>query len=80
MKTNPEKGAEFATQLMNCESGPFVDVEPVINIFVSQTLIQPAASFLLDALKENKQGRMEQWSFTMFLSMIIYTTKRSRMR
>ena len=29
MKTNPEKGAEFATQLVNDESGPLVDVERV---------------------------------------------------
>jgi clathrin heavy chain len=29
MRTNPEKGAEFATQLMNDEMGPLVDVECV---------------------------------------------------
>ena len=53
---NPEKGAEFATQLANDESGPLVDVERVVNIFMSQNMIQPATSFLLDALKENKQA------------------------
>ncbi|KAF8208061.1 armadillo-type protein [Mycena galopus ATCC 62051] len=42
MRTNPEKGAEFAAQLVNGESGPLVDVEG------------PAKSFLLDALKDNK--------------------------
>jgi clathrin heavy chain len=55
MRTNPEKGAEFATQLANDESGPLVDVEWVVDIFLSQNMIQPATSFLLDALKENKQ-------------------------
>ena len=55
MRTNPEKGAEFATQLANDESGPLVDVERVVDIFMSQNMIQPATSFLLDALKENKQ-------------------------
>jgi clathrin heavy chain len=55
MRTSPEKGAEFATQLANDESGPLVDVERVVDIFMSQNMIQPATSFLLDALKENKQ-------------------------
>jgi clathrin heavy chain len=55
MRTNPEKGAEFATQLANDESGPLVDVERVVDIFMSENMIQPATSFLLDALKENKQ-------------------------
>jgi clathrin heavy chain len=59
MRTNPKKGAEFATQLTNNESGPFMDVERVINIFMLQTMIQPATLFLLDALKGNKQAR---WS------------------
>lgn len=29
MRTNPDKGAEFAAQLVNDESGPLVDVERV---------------------------------------------------
>lgn len=29
MRTNPEKGAEFATQLANDESGPLIDIERV---------------------------------------------------
>jgi clathrin heavy chain len=29
MRTNPEKGAEFAAQLVNDETGPLVDVERV---------------------------------------------------
>ncbi|KAI6122688.1 hypothetical protein EDD16DRAFT_1570643 [Pisolithus croceorrhizus] len=61
MRTNPEKGAEFATQLANDESGPLVDVERVVDIFMSQNMIQPATSFLLDALKDNKpeQGHLQ---------------------
>lgn len=31
MRTNPDKGAEFAMQLVNDESGPLVDVERVRN-------------------------------------------------
>ncbi|KAF8661339.1 hypothetical protein AX16_001434 [Volvariella volvacea WC 439] len=61
MRTNPEKGAEFAAQLVNDESGPLVDVERVVDIFMAQNMIQPATSFLLDALKENKpeQGHLQ---------------------
>ncbi|KAG9312892.1 hypothetical protein JVU11DRAFT_6325 [Chiua virens] len=61
MRTNPDKGAEFATQLVNDESGPLVDIERVVDIFMSQNMIQPATSFLLDALKENRpeQGHLQ---------------------
>ncbi|EKM49484.1 uncharacterized protein PHACADRAFT_264985 [Phanerochaete carnosa HHB-10118-sp] len=61
MRTNPEKGAEFAAQLVNDENGPLVDVERVVDIFMSQNMIQPATSFLLDALKDNKpeQGHLQ---------------------
>jgi len=61
MRTNPEKGAEFASQLVNDESGPLVDIGRVVDIFMSQNMIQPATSFLLDALKDNKpeQGHLQ---------------------
>ncbi|KAI0044509.1 clathrin heavy chain 1 [Auriscalpium vulgare] len=61
MRSNPDKGAEFASQLVNDETGPLVDVERVVDIFMSQNMIQPATSFLLDALKENKpeQGHLQ---------------------
>lgn len=61
MRTNPEKGAEFAAQLANDENGALVDIERVIDIFMSQNMIQPATSFLLDALKDNKpeQGHLQ---------------------
>jgi len=61
MRSSPEKGAEFASQLVNDETGPLVDVERVVDIFMSQNMIQPATSFLLDALKENKpeQGHLQ---------------------
>jgi clathrin heavy chain len=54
MRSNPDKGAEFATQLVNGEEGPLVDVERVVDIFMAQNMIQPATSFLLDALKDDK--------------------------
>ncbi|KAG6805938.1 hypothetical protein H0H92_013346, partial [Tricholoma furcatifolium] len=59
--TNPEKGGEFVTQLVNDENGPLVNIERVVDIFMSQNMIQPATSFLLDALKDNKpeQGPLQ---------------------
>ncbi|GAA5918516.1 hypothetical protein JCM1841_003276 [Sporobolomyces salmonicolor] len=53
-RLNPDHGAEFATQLVNDEMGPLVDVERVVDVFMSQNMIQQATSFLLDALKDNK--------------------------
>lgn len=60
-RINPEQGAEFASSLVNDESGPLVDVERVVDIFMGQNMIQQATSFLLDALKENKpeQGPLQ---------------------
>ncbi|KOS19635.1 putative clathrin heavy chain [Escovopsis weberi] len=54
IRTNPEKGAEFATALANNEQGPLIDIERVCDIFQSQGMIQQATAFLLDTLKENK--------------------------
>jgi clathrin heavy chain len=61
VRVNPEKGAEFATQLANEEGGPLVDVDRVVDIFMSQNMIQQATAFLLDALKENRpeQGQLQ---------------------
>lgn len=60
-RLNPDQGAEFATQLVNDEAGPLVDVERVVDIFLGQNLLQQATSFLLDALKENRpeQGHLQ---------------------
>lgn len=54
IRTNPEKGTDFAQALANSEQGPLVDFERVCDIFQSQGMIQPATAFLLEALKENK--------------------------
>lgn len=60
-RLNPDQGAEFAGQLVNDESGPLVDIERVVDVFMSQNMIQQATSFLLDALKENRaeQGPLQ---------------------
>ncbi|KAH8648930.1 hypothetical protein BGZ60DRAFT_422610 [Tricladium varicosporioides] len=61
IRINPEKGAEFATQLANTEGGSLVDIERVVDVFQAQGMIQPATAFLLDALKDNKpeQGHLQ---------------------
>jgi clathrin heavy chain len=60
-RVNPEKGAEFATQLANEEGGPLVDVDRVVDIFMAQNMVQQATAFLLDALKDNRpeQGPLQ---------------------
>lgn len=52
VSVNPEKGAEFATQLVS-QQVPGLDLEKITDVFLSQNLIQQATAFLLDALKDN---------------------------
>ena len=61
VRINPDKASELATQLVNDENGPMVDLEKVVDIFMSQNMLQQATSFLLDALKDNKpeQGPLQ---------------------
>lgn len=61
VRIQPEKAAEFATQLVNDENGPMIDLERVVDIFMGQNMIQQATSFLLDALKDNRpeQGPLQ---------------------
>jgi clathrin heavy chain len=61
VRSNPEKGAEFATQLANHEGGSLVDISRVVDVFQSQGMVQPATAFLLDALKDNRedQGQLQ---------------------
>lgn len=62
VRVNPERGAEFAAALANIEEGgPAVDIERVVDVLQSQSMIQQATSFLLDALRDNKpeQGHLQ---------------------
>jgi clathrin heavy chain len=45
VRTNPDKGAKFATQLANDDSGHLADVERVFDIFMSQNMIQRLRSY-----------------------------------
>ncbi|KAI1110847.1 clathrin heavy chain-like protein [Nemania sp. NC0429] len=53
VRTNPEKGAEFAGALASNEGGSLVDLDRVVDVFQSQGMVQQATAFLLDALKDN---------------------------
>lgn len=54
MRMDPEKGAQFATLLINNAEGPLVPLENIVDVFMSMNMIQQATSFLLDALKDDK--------------------------
>ncbi|KAI1498271.1 clathrin heavy chain [Biscogniauxia marginata] len=54
VRTNPERGAEFASSLANHEGGSLIDIERVVDVFQSQGMVQQATAFLLDALKDNR--------------------------
>ncbi|KAG0240040.1 hypothetical protein BGX31_002304 [Mortierella sp. GBA43] len=53
MRMDPENGSEFANMLATEESGPLVDLEKIVDVFMSQNMIQQATAFLLEALKDN---------------------------
>ncbi|KAI1336912.1 clathrin heavy chain [Xylariaceae sp. FL0016] len=61
VRTNPERGAEFASTLANNEGGSLIDIERVVDVFQSQSMVQQATAFLLDALKDNRpeQGHLQ---------------------
>ena len=40
MRTNPDKGAEFASSLVNDESGPMVDIDRVCNYSIVSRIIE----------------------------------------
>ena len=54
VRVNSDKVAELAQQLVDDSAGRQIDINRVIDVFMSQNLVQQTTSFLLDALKENK--------------------------
>ncbi|KAJ3152832.1 hypothetical protein HDU89_001035 [Geranomyces variabilis] len=54
VRLDADKGAEFASMLVNDENGPLVPLESIVDVFTSLNMVQQATSFLLDALKDNK--------------------------
>ncbi|KAG1887864.1 armadillo-type protein [Suillus subluteus] len=64
------KGAEFASQLVNDENRPLVDMERVVDIFMSQNMVQPTTSSLLNALKDNKPEQGHLWTRLLEINLI----------
>ena len=62
MRTDPEEGAESATQLVNDENGPLVDVERDVDLFMPQNMIQQATSFHLRTVSQSRRMyRCNSW-------------------
>lgn len=70
VRINPEKGAEFATALANEEGGSLVDIDRVVDVFMSQNMIQQATAFLLDALKENRPEQGHQQTRLLEMNLV----------
>eukprot|EP01119_Soliformovum_irregulare_P023468 TRINITY_DN818_c0_g1_i1.p1 TRINITY_DN818_c0_g1~~TRINITY_DN818_c0_g1_i1.p1 ORF type:complete len:1708 (+),score=626.33 TRINITY_DN818_c0_g1_i1:60-5183(+) len=51
---NPEAAATFAANLVNAEGGPLINLNNVVEAFMSRGMIQQTTSLLLDALKNNR--------------------------
>lgn len=52
VRLNPDKGVEFATQLVS-QGTAGLNLDKIVDVFLGQNLIQQATAFLLDALKDN---------------------------
>lgn len=55
VRSNPDRGAEFASQLAKNEQGPLISIDRVVDIFQSQGMIQQATAFLLDVLSNDRE-------------------------
>lgn len=55
MRMNPDQGLQFAQLLVN-EPEPLADLNQIVDVFMEYNLIQQCTSFLLDALKNNRES------------------------
>ena len=55
MRINPDQGLKFAQLLVN-EAEPLADLNQIVDVFMEYNLIQQCTSFLLDALKNNRES------------------------
>jgi clathrin heavy chain len=55
MRMNPDHGQQFAQLLVN-EPEPLADLNQIVDVFMEYNLIQQCTSFLLDALKNNRES------------------------
>ena len=54
VRTEPSQATHFAKKLVLNPSGALIQIEAVVDIFMSQNMLRDTTSFLLDVLKENK--------------------------
>ncbi|KAJ9065474.1 Clathrin heavy chain [Entomophthora muscae] len=61
LRTVPDKAAAFASQLVNTDGEPLLEIERIMDVFTQFNMVQPATSFLLDALKGDRphQGPLQ---------------------
>lgn len=59
VRSQPDKSVAFAQSLVANPSAPLAPVDAVVNVFMETQSIQQCTSFLLDALKENKEEHAE---------------------
>ncbi|ORY16207.1 clathrin heavy chain [Clohesyomyces aquaticus] len=61
LRSNPEKGADFASMLAKHEGEPLISLDRVVDIFQSMGMIQQATAFLLETLQKNvpEQGALQ---------------------
>ncbi len=55
MRQNPDQGLQFAQMLVQ-DNEPLADVSQTVDVFMEYNLIQQCTSFLLDALKNNRES------------------------
>ncbi|KAG2218281.1 hypothetical protein INT45_002403 [Circinella minor] len=54
-RSDPDKTVDFAHTLINDENGPLIEADKVVDVLLSQNMLQQATSFLLDYLKNNRE-------------------------
>jgi clathrin heavy chain len=55
VRAHPQGAVEFAKKLVTNETGPLIDTQTVVDIFLSLNRVQETTAFLLEALKANKR-------------------------
>jgi len=55
VRAHPQGAVEFAKRLVLNETGPLIDTQAVVDIFLSLNRVQETTAFLLEALKGNKR-------------------------
>ncbi|KAJ1927952.1 Clathrin heavy chain [Tieghemiomyces parasiticus] len=57
VRANPDQAAELANALYNDPDGPLVPLEQAVDVFLGQGAVPQATSFLLDALKDDREDQ-----------------------